>query len=90
MDATLLQAARRAPAKEDKAGGDGDAGYTVKQGQPHYGYKGARGGGSDAHADSSCDADRILDAGQGRHGLIVSPVVVALALMHSQHNSQRS
>lgn len=39
VDATLVQAARRAPAKEDKEGGDGDAGYTVKQGQPHYGYK---------------------------------------------------
>src|SRR5208282_5348378 len=39
VDATLLQAARRAPAKEAKAGGDGDAGYTVKRGQPHYGYK---------------------------------------------------
>src|SRR5208337_1302089 len=39
VDATLLQAARRAPAREDKTGGDGDAGYTVKQGQPHYGYK---------------------------------------------------
>jgi IS5 family transposase len=39
VDATLLQAARRAPAKEDKTGGDDDAGYTVKQGQPHYGYK---------------------------------------------------
>jgi transposase, IS5 family len=39
VDATLLQAARRAPAKEDKTGGDGDAGYTVKAGQPHYGYK---------------------------------------------------
>jgi len=39
VDATLLQAARRAPAKEDKTGGDREAGYTVKQGQPHYGYK---------------------------------------------------
>jgi transposase, IS5 family len=39
VDATLLQAARRAPAKGDKTGGDGEAGYTVKQGQPHYGYK---------------------------------------------------
>ena len=39
VDATLLQAARRAPAQEDKTGGDGDAGYTVKRGQPHYGYK---------------------------------------------------
>ena len=39
VDATLLQAARRAPAMADKTGGDGDAGYTVKQGQPHYGYK---------------------------------------------------
>lgn len=39
VDATLLQAARRAPAKEDQAGGDSDAGYTVKRGQPHYGYK---------------------------------------------------
>ena len=38
VDATLLQAARRATAKADKTGGDGDAGYTVKQGQPHYGY----------------------------------------------------
>ena len=34
-----MQAARRAPAKGDPTGGDGDAGYTVKQGQPHYGYK---------------------------------------------------
>jgi IS5 family transposase len=39
VDATLLQAARRAPAKGGESGGDGDAGYTVKQGQPHYGYK---------------------------------------------------
>jgi IS5 family transposase len=39
VDATLLQAARRAPAKGDKTGGDGDAGYTVKHSQPHYGYK---------------------------------------------------
>jgi transposase, IS5 family len=39
VDATLLQAARRAPAKADKTGGDGEAGYTVKGGQPHYGYK---------------------------------------------------
>lgn len=39
VDATLLQAARRAPAKTDKTGGDGDAGFTVKNGQPHYGYK---------------------------------------------------
>jgi IS5 family transposase len=39
VDATLLQAARSAPAKDDKSGGDDDAGYTVKQGQPHYGYK---------------------------------------------------
>jgi IS5 family transposase len=29
-DATLLQAPRRAPAKEDETGGDGDADYTVK------------------------------------------------------------
>src|ERR1700729_4185969 len=27
VDATLLQAARRAPAREDKTGGDGEAGY---------------------------------------------------------------
>jgi len=39
VDATLLQAARRAPGKEDKTGGDGDASFTVKKGQPHYGYK---------------------------------------------------
>jgi IS5 family transposase len=39
VDATLLQAARRAPVKGDQTGGDGDAGYTVKGGQPHYGYK---------------------------------------------------
>lgn len=39
VDATLLAAARRAPAKEDKSGGDDDAGFTVKGGQPHYGYK---------------------------------------------------
>jgi IS5 family transposase len=39
VDATLLQAARRAPAKGDQNSGDGDAGYTVKKGRPHYGYK---------------------------------------------------
>jgi transposase, IS5 family len=39
VDATLVQAARRAPARTDKTGGDADAGYTVKQGRPHYGYK---------------------------------------------------
>lgn len=39
VDATLLQAARRAPAKTDSTGGDSEAGYTVKAGQPHYGYK---------------------------------------------------
>jgi IS5 family transposase len=39
VDATLLQAARRAPVKGDFTGGDGDAGYTVKKGRPHYGYK---------------------------------------------------
>ena len=39
VDATLLQAARRAPAKGAKTGGDSEAGYTVKQGQAHYGYK---------------------------------------------------
>jgi IS5 family transposase len=39
VDATLLQAARRAPVKEVKSDGDGDADYTVKQGQPHYDYK---------------------------------------------------
>lgn len=39
VDATLVQAARRAPAKGAQTGGDGEAGYTVKQGQPHYGYK---------------------------------------------------
>jgi len=38
-DATLLQAARRAPAKGDPKGGDGDATHTVKQNKPHYGYK---------------------------------------------------
>jgi hypothetical protein len=30
---------RRAPAKGDQTGGDGDAGYAFKHGQPHYGYK---------------------------------------------------
>ena len=39
VDATRLQAARRAPTKADPTGGDGEAGYTVKGGQPHYGYK---------------------------------------------------
>jgi IS5 family transposase len=37
VDATLLRAARRAPVGYFFAG-DGDAGYTVKQGQPRYGY----------------------------------------------------
>ena len=39
VDATLVQAARRAPAKGDQGGGDPDAGFTVKQNQPVYGYK---------------------------------------------------
>jgi IS5 family transposase len=39
VDATLMEAARRAPAKDDKNGGDSDAGFTVKQHKPHYGYK---------------------------------------------------
>lgn len=39
VDATLVQAARRAPAKNASSGGDPDADYTVKAGQPHYGYK---------------------------------------------------
>jgi IS5 family transposase len=41
VDATLLAAARRAPSKEQasRGGGDADADYTVKKGQPHYGYK---------------------------------------------------
>ena len=39
VDAPRLQAARRAPAKGDPTGGDGDAGYTVKHGQPHDGSK---------------------------------------------------
>ena len=37
VDATLIAAARRAPTKNSE--GDGDADFTVKQGQPHYGYK---------------------------------------------------
>ena len=39
LDTTLLQAARRAPAREEKTGGGGDAGYTVTPGQAHYGYQ---------------------------------------------------
>jgi IS5 family transposase len=39
VDATLVQAARRAPARNDPEGGDDDAGFTVKRGTPHYGYK---------------------------------------------------
>ncbi|HMO66108.1 MAG TPA: IS5 family transposase [Verrucomicrobiota bacterium] len=39
VDATLVQAARRAPAKGASGGGDADADDTVKAGQPHYGYK---------------------------------------------------
>lgn len=40
VDATLIQAARRAPAKSaPTAGGDPDADHTVKRGQAHYGYK---------------------------------------------------
>jgi IS5 family transposase len=37
VDATLLQAARR-PAAQG-GGGDPQAGFTVRKGQPHYGYK---------------------------------------------------
>jgi IS5 family transposase len=39
VDATLLQAARRAPSRDDKTGGDQDADFTVRNGQVHYGYK---------------------------------------------------
>lgn len=39
VDATLVQAARRAPTRGLSGGGDPDAAYTVKAGQPHYGYK---------------------------------------------------
>jgi IS5 family transposase len=39
VDATLVQAARRAPARTERDGGDDDAGFTVKRGTPHYGYK---------------------------------------------------
>lgn len=39
VDATLIQAARRAPAKTAPGGGDPEADHTVKRGQPHYGYK---------------------------------------------------
>lgn len=39
VDATLVQAARRAPPKGAPGGGAPDADYTVKAGQPHYGYK---------------------------------------------------
>jgi IS5 family transposase len=37
VDATLVAAARRVPPKDSK--GDDDADFTVKRGQPHYGYK---------------------------------------------------
>lgn len=39
VDATLVQAARRSPNKHAPGGGDPDADFTVKRGQPHYGYK---------------------------------------------------
>jgi IS5 family transposase len=39
VDATLVQAARRAPGKNSPGGGDSDADHTVQGGQPHYGYK---------------------------------------------------
>jgi len=40
VDATLVQAARRAPNQSNGGcGGDPDADHTVKGGQPHYGYK---------------------------------------------------
>jgi IS5 family transposase len=39
VDATLVQAARRAPGKNSPGGGDSDAAHTVQGGQPHYGYK---------------------------------------------------
>ena len=39
VDATLVTAARRAPGRENKTGGDPEAGFTVKGGVPHYGYK---------------------------------------------------
>lgn len=39
MDATVLQAARRVPARTDQTGGDGDAAYMVKEGRPDCGYR---------------------------------------------------
>jgi IS5 family transposase len=48
VDATLVQAARRAPLKDAPQGGDDDAGFTVKRGTPPDGYK-ARVSGDEAH-----------------------------------------
>lgn len=39
VDATLLQASRRLPAKGQEGGGDPQAGLTVRKGQLYYGYK---------------------------------------------------
>jgi IS5 family transposase len=39
VDATLLQAARRPAAKDQEGGGDPQAGFTIRKGQPYYGYK---------------------------------------------------
>ncbi len=39
VDATLIQAARRAPGRDSGHGGDRAAGYTLRAGQIHYGYK---------------------------------------------------
>ncbi|WCJ59507.1 transposase [Fontisphaera persica] len=39
VDATLVQAARRPPSRRAGTTGDPDARFTVKRGQPHYGYK---------------------------------------------------
>jgi transposase, IS5 family len=39
VDATLLQASRRPTAKDQEGGGDPQAGFTIRKGQLHHGYK---------------------------------------------------
>lgn len=57
VDAPLLQAARRAPAKSDRAAGDGDARLHRETGPAALWFQGARRGGRNAHADPAGDVD---------------------------------
>lgn len=80
VDATLVQAARRAPTTGGGRPGDPDADHTVKRGVPHYGYK-AHVAVDEAHtlirqaalsAASVHDSQRFADVVTGDEQMVVA------------------